>query len=108
MARAPLATSREVEGILSFAELLRTPELSDAQLAQQVKQATLSWNGTPAAAGTIVPIESLLYRGTSALQRARELRDQLAQHWQRGTMAQPEAHALFEELSDLLDLAGTT
>jgi hypothetical protein len=28
-------------------------------------------------------------------------------HWQRGTLAEPAAHALFEELSELLDLAGT-
>lgn len=108
MARAPIATRNELHGIQHFAHLLRTPDLSDTQLAQQVKQATLTWNGAPAPHPTIVPIESLLYRGGSALRRAKELRDQLKQHWQRGTLAQPEAHALFDELSDLLDLAGTT
>lgn len=108
MARAPLATTHELQAILQFTQVLRTRDVSDAQLAQQVKQAALTWNGAPSAPATIVPIESLLYRGGSALQRARALRDQLAQHWHRGTVAQPEAHALFEELSDLLDLAGTT
>lgn len=108
MARAPLASSREVDGITAFAQLLRTPELSDTQLAQQVKQMALIWSGAPATTGAIVPIETLLYRGGGALQRAKDVRDQLRHHWQRGTMAQPEAHALFEELSDLLDLAGTT
>lgn len=108
MARAPLATTHEFQSVQQFAQVLRMRELSDTQLAQQVKQAAQAWNGAPSASGTIVPIESLLYRGTSALQRARTLRDHLAQHWQRGTVAQPEAHALFEELSDLLDLAGTT
>jgi chemotaxis protein histidine kinase CheA len=108
MARAPLATAHELQAIQQYAQVLRTPEYSDTQLAQQVKQAALAWSGAPSAPPSIVPIESLLYRGGSALQRAKILRDQLAHHWQRGTVAQPEAHALFEELSDLLDLAGTT
>jgi hypothetical protein len=36
------------------------------------------------------------------------VRDELKTHWQRGTLAEPTAQALFEELSDLLDLAVTT
>jgi hypothetical protein len=83
-------------------------ELTDAQLAAQVKQANLSWSGAPAPETAIVSIETLLYRGHSAVTRAREVRDQLKVHWQRGSLAQSEAHALFEELSDLLDLAVTT
>jgi hypothetical protein len=45
----------------------------------------------------IVPVEALLYRGQAALQRARELRDEL----RRGT-TDPDA---LHELYDLLDLA---
>ncbi len=47
---------------------------------------------------SVVPVETLLYRGQAALQRARELRDQLRT---RGT-TDPEA---LHELYDLLDLA---
>jgi hypothetical protein len=48
---------------------------------------------------TIVPIESLLYRGRSALDRAVEIRDEI----KRGGQA-PDPDAL-EELFDLLELA---
>ena len=46
---------------------------------------------------TVVPIESLIYRGEAALQRARELRDDLR------PLDAPPREAL-EELYDLLDL----
>ncbi len=46
---------------------------------------------------TLVPIESLIYRGEAALRRARELRDDL-----RGQEAPPRE--ALEELYDLLDL----
>lgn len=46
---------------------------------------------------TVVPIESLVYRGEAALQRARELRDDLRRQ------DAPPREAL-EELYDLLDL----
>lgn len=108
MARAPLTSGVERAGVQGVAQLLMNRELSDAQLAAQVKQANVTWNGAPAPDATIVSIETLLYRGHSAVARAREVRDQLKVHWQRGSLAQPEAHALFEELSDLLDLAVTT
>lgn len=108
MARAPLASGIERAGVQAVAQLLMNRELTDAQLAAQVKQAALTWQGAPAPDATIVSIETLLYRGHSAVARAREVRDQLRGHWQRGSLAQPEAHALFEELSDLLDLAVTT
>lgn len=49
---------------------------------------------------SIVPIESLLYRGRAALERARELRDRLRE---RGA-ADPNT---LQELYDLLDLART-
>ena len=47
----------------------------------------------------LVPIESLLYSGRGALDRAREIRDRL-----RGSSVSPDAEAL-AELYDLLDLA---
>ena len=47
---------------------------------------------------TIVPIETLLYRGRAALDRAVELRDQL----RRAPIADPET---LDELYDLLELA---
>ena len=63
----------------------------------------------PAAASSadIVPIESLLYSGASALARAREVRDQLRSAWSEsaGGAVNPTASALLDELSDLLDLA---
>lgn len=108
MARAPLGAPSERAAVQGFAQLLMNRELTDAQLAQQVKQAGLTWSGAPSVEPAIVSIETLLYRGHSAVARAREVRDQLKVHWQRGSLAQPEAHALFEELSDLLDLAVTT
>lgn len=56
---------------------------------------------------SLVPIESLLYSGESALARARAVRDELRIAWQRagGTAMDPKTSALLDELSDLLDLA---
>lgn len=108
MSRAPLSAPSEHAGVQAFAQLLMNRELTDAQLAQQVKQANTTWVGAPAVEPAVVPIESLLYRGKSAILRARQVRDELAAHWQRGSLGEPAAHALFEELSDLLELAGTT
>jgi hypothetical protein len=112
MARAPLASAHERQGVQSVARLLMDREITDQHLAQQVKQAILTWSGAPAPGQTVapavIPIESLLYRGHSAIRRARTVRDELKTHWQRGTLAEPTAHSLFEELSDLLDLAVTT
>jgi chemotaxis protein histidine kinase CheA len=54
---------------------------------------------TPFDEDTIVPIESLLYRGRAALDRAVELRDQLRN---AGPSADPET---LDELYDLLELA---
>lgn len=108
MSRAPLASAHEHAAVQGFAQLLMNRELNDAGLAKQVKQANITWAGAPAPEPSVVPIESLLYRGKSAVTRARKVRDELSVHWQRGTLADPAAHALFEELSDLLDLAVTT
>lgn len=109
MARAPLAAPAERVAVQSFARLLMDRELTDQELAARVKEANIMWAGTPpVAAPQIVPIESLIYRGRSAVNRARQVRDELKVHWNRGTLAEPSAHALFEELSDLLDLAVTT
>lgn len=107
MARAPLSTSGERAGVQSFAHLLMNRELTDPQLAAQVKQTGITWAGAASAELPIVPIETLLYSGQSAVRRAREVRDTLKQQWQRGRTAEPDVYALFEELSDLLDLAAT-
>ena len=55
----------------------------------------------------VVPIESLLYSGASALARARTVRDELRKAWtdRVGVAVDPVASALLDELSDLLDLA---
>jgi len=109
MARAPLSGSSERAAVQGLAQLLMDRELTDQELAARVKSANFAWAGTPpVAAPQIVPIESLIYRGRSAVTRARQVRDELKVHWNRGTLADPSAHALFEELSDLLDLAVTT
>ncbi len=109
LARAPLANSSERAAVQGFAHLLMDRELSDGELAAKVKAASIAWSGAPPAdAPQIVPIESLLFRGHSAITRARKVRDELKVLWNRGSLAEPSAHALFEELSDLLDLAVTT
>lgn len=108
MARAPLAGPQERHAVQSIAQLLMDRENSDQQLAQQVKQANISWSGEPAVEPVIIPIESVLYRGQSAITRARQVRDELTTHWPREMLADPKAQLLFEELSDLLDLAITT
>lgn len=61
----------------------------------------------PPVATPIVPIESLLYSGSSALERARAVRDELRKTWtdRVGVAVDPAASALLDELSDLLDLA---
>lgn len=61
----------------------------------------------PQERGEIVPIASLLYSGSGALARAREVRDELRSAWpERGnTAGDSRASQLLDELSDLLDLA---
>lgn len=108
MARAPLDASSERAAVQGFAMLLQDREITDQELASKVKDASIAWAGVPANEPAIVPIDSLLYRGHSAVARAREVRDELRALWQRGSLAEPAAHALFDELSDLLDLAVTT
>ncbi|MCC6245265.1 MAG: hypothetical protein IT353_20655 [Gemmatimonadaceae bacterium] len=109
MARAPLNASSERAAVQAFAHILMDRELSDQEMAARVKEASITWSGAPAPeAPQIVPIESLLYRGRAAITRARQVRDELKGHWNRGSLAEPAAHELFEELSDLLDLAVTT
>ena len=82
------------------------------QILRQITRVGIVTEAPPAPEAAVVPavipIESLLYRGHSAITRARTVRDELKTHWQRGTLAEPAAHSLFEELSDLLDLAVTT
>jgi hypothetical protein len=55
----------------------------------------------PAATGGVVPVEQLLYAGRAALERAREVRDQL-----RARQGPPDPE-LLAELYDLLDLAAS-
>lgn len=109
MARAPLASAEEREAILALGALLQDRALNEPQLAQAVREANARFPDAAAEepAAAIVPIETLLYRGHAALSRAREVRDALQAHWHRGTLAEPAAHALFEELSELLDLAAS-
>ena len=109
LARAPMSGSSERMAVQSFAQLLMDRELTDGELAAKVKAANVAWSGAPPVEPQqIVPIESLLFRGRSAITRARRVRDELKVLWNRGSLAEPSAHALFEELSDLLDLAVTT
>ena len=86
--RQPTPTGRELQtflqsGIAGFSTLAARP------LSQPV----------PLVDETVVPIQSLLYSGRSALDRARELRVEIARH---GGSPSPDALA---ELFDLLDLA---
>ena len=72
-------------GLNGFAELGTTPLGSAPPLAEEV----------------VVPIELLLYRGRSALERARTLREEL-----RRAGGHPSKEDL-EELYDLIELAST-
>ena len=86
--KQPTPTGRELQtflqsGIAGFSTLSTRP------LSQPV----------PLVDETVVPIQSLLYSGRSALDRAREIRAEIARH---GGAPSPDALA---ELFDLLDLA---
>jgi chemotaxis protein histidine kinase CheA len=88
------------------------PRLVIRDMPQPVLQPTKAPPGSVATApamvnAQIVPIESLLYSGTAALEQARTVRDQLRQIWteRMGVSVDPVASALWDELSDLLDLA---
>ncbi len=111
MARAPLELSSERAAVQSFAQQLMDRELTDKELANRVRSATHAWtnSATPAIddtpSPTIVPIESLVYRGRAALMRAREVRNEMLPYWERRSTVEPRAFALFSELSELLDLA---
>ena len=111
MARAPLERASERVAVQSFAQQLMDRELTDQELANRVRAATHTWSSAAspardlAAEPTIVPVESLVYRGRAALVRAREVRDALTPFWDRRGASEPRALALFTELSELLDLA---
>jgi chemotaxis protein histidine kinase CheA len=88
--RQPTPTGRELQtflqsGISGFSTLAERP------LSQPV----------PIVDEAVVPIQTLLYSGRGALDRARELRQEIATH---GGSPSPDALA---ELFDLLDLAAT-
>ncbi len=134
MARSALERPAERAAVQAFAQLLMDRELGEAELAARVREHATTWPGTdmppgdtpqslppvardkpgnatdaerPEAPTIVVPIESLLYHGDSALARARTVRDELRAAWQRagGTAMDPTTSALLDELSDLLDLA---
>lgn len=89
-ARAPTPTGRELHDLLQTG-IAGIDMLRDRPLSQPVDVIDDS----------VVPIETLLYRGRAALERAREVRDGL-----RAAPGSPDPDAL-EELYDLLDLATT-
>jgi hypothetical protein len=108
-------TGRELQaflqdGIIGISHLMDEPLIDEPIREPQRAPATASAhaaraahaNGSAATSGEpdIVPIESLLYRGPAALERARLLRDML-----RTSGSSPESLA---ELFDLLDLAATS
>lgn len=162
MARVGLDQPATRTAIQAFARLLMDRELTDHELAAQVKSAAVVWNGmhgTPAAATPVattrvaqsdstpalsvaqgasisatpvaptpahrvspppppaqsstlqvdttpvVPIDALVYRGTSALDAAKQVRDRLNVLLSRDGAVSTEVRALVQELSDLLDLA---
>ena len=85
-ARSPLS-GRALQAMID-ASLTQLSTLEDVPLIEPV----------PAEEDAIVPVETLLYRGQAALERARALRDEL----RRSGTTDPEA---LHELYDLLDLA---
>ena len=147
MARASLDQPATRTAIQSFARLLMDRELTDQELAAQVRSAAAAWNsvhGTPSGTVTpqpvprvpsqpgqqaqtatrvspkpeehdvarhanlntpIVSIESLMYRGESALEASLRVRDRLNEAVEREDASIGEIRELVRELSDLLDLA---
>jgi chemotaxis protein histidine kinase CheA len=88
-ARARTPTGRDLAALL---------DAGISGLGQQLSQRPLS-QAVPIIDETLVPIETLLYRGRAALDRARELRNHL-----RGSDRTPSGDEL-AELYDLLELA---
>ena len=84
----PTPTGRELQTFLQSG-IAGFSTLSERPLSQPV----------PLVDETVVPIQTLLYSGRSALDRAREIRQEMAQG---GGPPSPDA---LEELFDLLDLA---
>jgi chemotaxis protein histidine kinase CheA len=89
--RKPTPSGRQLHSLLEDG-IVRLGELATTPLSEPV----------PIIDETLVPIEALLYRGRAALDRARELRDELRT---RGG-GPPDREAL-DELYDLLELATT-
>ena len=111
MAQTPTAASAPALASASHGNTPVPPKLIVRELPQPGTPSVNTGIATPkpvvAAASDIVPIQSLLYAGPSALARAREVRDQLRSVWSEkvGVAVDPAASALLDELSDLLDLA---
>jgi chemotaxis protein histidine kinase CheA len=155
MARVSLDQPATRTAIQSFARLLMDRELTDQELAAQVRSASASWNsmhGTPSTAMTppqmqprvpsqphaqdaaevqrhahrhaqppvkpttssatpstpVVPIDSLVYSGESAMDASLRVRDKLREAVRRDGVTIGEIRELVHELSDLLDLASRT
>ena len=119
MARAPLAAPAERNAVAELTRLLQNRNITDQELAARVKTTSITWENqsksvhlptNPSAnhvASELVPIDTLLYRGKRAIERAREVRDEIEVQRRRGTLAESSSAALLDELSDLLDLAVT-
>lgn len=90
-ARARTPTGRDLAALL---------DAGISGLGQQLSQRPLS-QPVPIVDEVLVPIETLVYRGRAALDRARDLRNHL-----RGASRTPSGDEL-AELYDLLDLATT-
>ncbi len=113
--RATPAPASAVQAVSMRPTVINAPVISATPVATPVASPLATPVATPVArpvatpidSHQIVPIESLLYNGNAALQRARVVHDELRAAWQRagGTSLDPTTASLIDELSDLLDLA---
>lgn len=92
VAKSPTPTGRELQALLSTG-IAGIAQLDTAPLSEPV----------PIVDDTVVPVESLLYRGRAALDRALELKRSIHGRVQGG---EPAGEELFE-LLDLLELVAT-
>jgi len=98
VAQTPAAASTASEAIAALTSA--STSLIDSTIAALESLGGIRFaEPTPIPEDTVVPIESLLYRGRAALDRAVEIRDELKRG---GTYSDPEA---LDELFDLLELA---
>lgn len=98
----PALQSALAEGIAKLSQLAEEP-LTEAAVAPRPEITTPTVRVTADGDG-VVPIESLLYRGPAALDRARSLRRTL----RAAPPGSATAREVLDELFDLMDLATTT